>query len=149
MSDKIMRSFEEARNNPFHFKHVKLCHNLAELARIPEPKVVLASVPDLQCGFSRDLFLAWCGSPKNSIILTNRTSPGTLARWLIDNPENKTVTMDIRRRVKLEGAELDDYLRKRKTKNKRNCESRMNRRESLRMSRVTRAKQRWTRTLRR
>ena len=39
MSDKIMRSFEEARNNPFHFKHVKLCHNLAELARIPEPKV--------------------------------------------------------------------------------------------------------------
>lgn len=116
MSDKIMRSFEEARNNPFHFKHVKLCHNLAELARIPEPKVVLASVPDLQCGFSRDLFLAWCGSPKNSIILTNRTSPGTLARWLIDNPENKTVTMDIRRRVKLEGAELDDYLRKRKDK---------------------------------
>lgn len=58
-------------------------------------QVVLASVPDLQCGFSRDLFLAWCGSPKNSIILTNRTSPGTLARWLIDNPENKTVTMDV------------------------------------------------------
>lgn len=55
----------------------------------------MASVPDLQCGFSRDLFLAWCGSPKNSIILTNRTSPGTLARWLIDNPENKTVTMDV------------------------------------------------------
>lgn len=62
-------------------------------------QVVLASVPDLQCGFSRDLFLAWCGSPKNSIILTNRTSPGTLARWLIDNPENKTVTMDVRKHL--------------------------------------------------
>lgn len=112
MSDKIMRAFEENRNNPFHFKHVKLCHNLAELAKVPEPKVVLGSVPDLQCGFSRDLFLAWCGSSKNSIILTNRTSPGTLARWLIDNPDNKTVTMEIRRRVKLEGAELEEYLRK-------------------------------------
>ena len=56
---------------------------------------MLASVPDLQCGFSRDLFLAWCGSAKNSIILTNRTSPGTLARYLIENPQNKTVTMEV------------------------------------------------------
>ena len=39
MSDKIMRAFEDNRNNPFQFKHVKLCHNLAELARVPEPKV--------------------------------------------------------------------------------------------------------------
>ena len=39
MSDKIMRAFEDNRNNPFQFKHVKLCHNLGELARVPEPKV--------------------------------------------------------------------------------------------------------------
>lgn len=116
MSDKILRSFEENRNNPYNLKHVRLCHNLAELAKIPEPKVVLASVPDLQCGFSRDLFLAWCGSAKNSIILTNRTSPGTLARYLIENPQNKTVTMEIRRRVKLEGPELDDFLKKKQEK---------------------------------
>ncbi|XP_041353692.1 cleavage and polyadenylation specificity factor subunit 2-like [Gigantopelta aegis] len=116
MSDKIMRSFEENRNNPFQFKHVKLCHNLAELSRVPEPKVVLASTPDLQCGFSRDLFIAWCGIAKNSVILTNRTSPGTLARWLIDNPQNKTVTMEVRRRVKLEGAELEDFMTKKHQK---------------------------------
>ncbi|KAL5009373.1 hypothetical protein ScPMuIL_014954 [Solemya velum] len=94
MSDKIMRAFEENRNNPYHFKHVKSCHNLAELSRVPEPKVVLSSVPDLQCGFSRDLFVSWCGNPKNSIILTTRTSPGTLTRWLIDNPDKKKVTME-------------------------------------------------------
>lgn len=121
MSDKILRSFEENRNNPYNLKHVKLCHNLAELAKIPEPKVVLASVPDLQCGFSRDLFLAWCGSAKNSIILTNRTSPGTLARYLIENPQNKTVTMEIRRRVKLEGTELDDFLKKKQEKENENA----------------------------
>ena len=41
MSDKIMRAFEDNRSNPFHFKHLKLCHNLSELAKIPEPKVSL------------------------------------------------------------------------------------------------------------
>ena len=56
---------------------------------------MLCSEPDLQCGFSRDLFVAWCGNPKNSIILTVRSTPGTLARWLIDHPENKTVTMEV------------------------------------------------------
>ncbi|KAK7103107.1 cleavage and polyadenylation specificity factor subunit 2-like [Littorina saxatilis] len=112
MSDKIMRSFEDNRNNPFQFKHVKLCHNLAELARVPEPKVVLASTPDLQSGYSRDLFVAWCGSSKNSIVLTAKTSPRTLARWLIDNHEARTVTLEIRRRVKLDGAELEEYQRK-------------------------------------
>ncbi|CAL1527611.1 unnamed protein product, partial [Lymnaea stagnalis] len=78
--------------------------------------VVLASTPDLQCGFSRDLFVAWCGNAKNSIILTNRTSPGTLARWLIDNPQDHVVRLEIKRRVKLEGAELDEYIKRKQEK---------------------------------
>ncbi|BFZ11972.1 hypothetical protein BsWGS_15011 [Bradybaena similaris] len=116
MSDKVMRAFEDNRNNPFQLKHVRLCHNLAELARVPEPKVVLASTPDLQCGYSRDLFVAWCGNTKNSIILTNRTSPGTLARWLIDNPQDHVVRLEIKRRVKLEGPELEEYVKKKQEK---------------------------------
>ncbi|GAB6020668.1 cleavage and polyadenylation specificity factor subunit 2 [Chamberlinius hualienensis] len=112
MSDKIMRSFEGARNNPFHFKHLQLCHRLSDLASVPEPKVVLASVPDMECGFSRDLFIQWCGQPRNSIILTSRTAPGTLTRTLIDNPNMKTVNLEIRQRVRLEGAELDEYLKR-------------------------------------
>ena len=39
MSDKIMRSFEDQRNNPFQFKYVQLCHSLGELNKIPDPKV--------------------------------------------------------------------------------------------------------------
>ncbi|XP_053394070.1 cleavage and polyadenylation specificity factor subunit 2-like [Mercenaria mercenaria] len=116
MSDKIMRAFEDHRSNPYHFKHMKLCHNLSELGKIPEPKVVLCSEPDLQSGFSRDLFVAWCGNPKNSIILTNRTSPKTLARWLIDNTDKETVTMEVRRRIRLEGVELEEYLKKKQEK---------------------------------
>lgn len=72
MSDKLMRSFEGARNNPFQFKHLQLCHSMAELAKVPNPKVVLASSPDMESGFSRELFLQWCANPVNSIILTTR-----------------------------------------------------------------------------
>ncbi len=39
MSEKVMRSFEDKRNNPFQFKHLKLCHSLKELAKVPAPKV--------------------------------------------------------------------------------------------------------------
>ena len=116
MSDKIMRAFEDRRNNPFQFKHLQLCHSLAELAKVPDPKVVLASVPDMQCGFSRDLFLSWCGNPNNSIILTSRSSQGTLARNLIENTNQKSINLEIRRRVRLDGAELEEYMRKQKEK---------------------------------
>jgi len=35
-------------------------------------QVVLASTPDMECGFSRELFLQWSSNPHNSIIITNR-----------------------------------------------------------------------------
>uniref|UniRef100_A0A9L0SUN8 Cleavage and polyadenylation specificity factor subunit 2 n=1 Tax=Equus caballus TaxID=9796 RepID=A0A9L0SUN8_HORSE len=93
MSDKLMRCFEDKRNNPFQFRHLSLCHGLSDLARVPSPKVVLASQPDLECGFSRDLFIQWCQDPKNSIILTYRTTPGTLAH--IDSSDESDVEEDI------------------------------------------------------
>jgi len=34
-----MKSFEGARNNPFFFKHVQLCHNMNDLNKVSEPKV--------------------------------------------------------------------------------------------------------------
>lgn len=112
MSDKIMRMFEETRNNPFTFKHITCCHTLSDLLNVPEPKAVLVSVPDLECGFSRDLFVQWTSNPKNSIILTTRSSPGSLARHLIDNPKTSSVEMMVRRRVYLEGEELERFRRK-------------------------------------
>ncbi|ESO87748.1 hypothetical protein LOTGIDRAFT_234977 [Lottia gigantea] len=88
--------------------------------------VVLASTPDLQSGFSRDLFIAWCGNPKNSIVLTTRTSPGTLARELIDNPQLRCITIDVQRRVELEGIELEDFLRKKQEKDASEAKSKAN-----------------------
>ncbi|KAF2897395.1 hypothetical protein ILUMI_08780 [Ignelater luminosus] len=111
MSDKLMRSFEGARNNPFQFKHLQLCHSMQELAKVPSPKVVLASSPDMESGFSRELFLQWCSNANNSIIITTRTSPGTLSRDLVDNGGNRTIDLLVKRRVKLEGTELEEYER--------------------------------------
>lgn len=39
MSDKLIKSFESAKNNPFFFKHVKLCHNMNDFNKVSEPKV--------------------------------------------------------------------------------------------------------------
>lgn len=133
MNDKIVQSFESGRNNPFDFRHIKLCRTLSELNKITTPskhKIVLASTPDLQYGFSRSLFLEWCENPKNSIIFTHRTPADTLANMLIENPK-KNITLEVslfnfyilntlnyylinkqvKKRVKLEGAELDEYYR--------------------------------------
>ena len=39
MSEKLMRTFEDSRTNPFQFQHINLCHNLEELAKVSNPKV--------------------------------------------------------------------------------------------------------------
>lgn len=111
MSDKLMRSFEGARNNPFQFKNLHICHTLAEVVKIPSPKVVLASTPDLETGFSRDLFMLWCQDIRNCVILTSRTNPGTLGRSLIDDPTPRIIELEVKKRAKLEGRELDDFYR--------------------------------------
>lgn len=67
-----MRSFEGARSNPFQLRHLQVCHSASEVLRIPGPKVVLASCPDLNSGFARELFISWASQAQNSIVLTTR-----------------------------------------------------------------------------
>lgn len=77
-------------------RHCSLCHSLADLAKISEPKVVLASVADLTCGFSRELFIKWAEEPRNTVVFTCRPSPGTLARTLIENLQLKAVDIEVK-----------------------------------------------------
>ena len=76
-------------------------------------------MPDMECGFARDLFLTWCTNPKNSIILTSRSSPGTLGMDLINNGGDRVMNLEVKRRIKLTGSELDEYRRVEKEKNKK------------------------------
>merc|ERR1719239_1735765 len=125
MSEKLMNMFREKRSNPFQFRHLKLCHSMAEVNKVPAPKVVLASMPDMECGFARELFLQWCTNPKNSVILTSRSSPGTLARQLIahQGDRDRVIPLEVRRRIKLTGAELEERRQKEKEKEKKNVSS--------------------------
>ncbi|CAG0890838.1 unnamed protein product [Cyprideis torosa] len=117
MSERLMRAFEGVRMNPFTLKHVAVCHTLEELEAVPSPKVVLASGPDVEYGFSRELFQRWCGNEKDTIILTQRTSKGTLARSLIDGTEGPpNLRLMIRDRIRLEGGELEQYLEEKERK---------------------------------
>ena len=88
---------------------------MAKVNNVPTPKVVLASMPDMDCGFASDLFLQWFSIPKNSVILTSRSSPGTLGRDLITNGGDRTIPIEVRRRIKLSGQELEQYREKEKS----------------------------------
>merc|ERR1711970_1273133 len=98
---------------PYDFKHAKLCQTLSEVSAIPEPKVILATPCDMESGFSRDLFVHLSNHPKNTVILTSRTAPGSLARKLIDAPTMSSITLEMKKRVNLQGAELDEFERQR------------------------------------
>ena len=115
MSENLMKQMGDKKANPFQFKYLKLCTSMAEVNKVPSPKVVLASMPDMECGFARDLFLQWCSNPKNTLILTSRAAPGTLARDLQDNGGDRTIPIEIKRRIKLVGQELEQYKAKEKS----------------------------------
>lgn len=112
MSDKVIQPFMQKRENPFEFKHVKLCQSVSEVNRIPDPKVILATPVDMDSGFSRELFVFMANHPKNAIILTNRSTPNSLARKLIEQKDMTSITLEMKKRIHLQGAELDDYEKK-------------------------------------
>ncbi|KAK6043121.1 hypothetical protein COOONC_19373 [Cooperia oncophora] len=127
MSDKVLKSFEMGHTNPFLLRNVKLCHSQIDLARVRSPKVVLCSGIDMECGYSRELFprLVYLNS-RNSFIITGRSSERTLCSKLIYMAEclatnartNRIVALEVKKRVRLEGAELEAYKKKKMQKDK-------------------------------
>ena len=57
----------------------------------------------MESGFARDLFALWCPDARNSIVLTSRAGANTLGRKLLDNPNLKSITLEVKQRVKLDG----------------------------------------------
>lgn len=114
MSDNIRREFESSRN-PFKFKYLQLKQKLADLERLPQPITVLATQPDLESGFARDLFTLWSTDPKNCIIFTQRPSPGTLGYQVLRN-NSPYLDVEIWQRIELQGEELEEYKRQEEEK---------------------------------
>jgi cleavage and polyadenylation specificity factor subunit 3 len=83
MNDDIRAAFAVA--NPFQFKYITHLKSAAQFDDIG-PCVVMATPSMLQSGVSRDLFEAWCGDPKNCVIIADFAVQGTLARDILTNP---------------------------------------------------------------
>ncbi|KAF8844707.1 Metallo-hydrolase/oxidoreductase [Paxillus ammoniavirescens] len=88
-----IRSRFAKRDNPFVFKHIS---NLPQprgwerkIAEGP-PCVVLASPGFLQTGPSRELLELWAPDPRNGLIITGYSIEGTLARDIMNEPEEIT-----------------------------------------------------------
>ncbi|KAH8119337.1 Metallo-hydrolase/oxidoreductase [Phellopilus nigrolimitatus] len=89
MNSNIRSRFAK-RDNPFVFKHIS---NLPQARgwekRISEgpPCVVLATPGMLQMGPSRELLELWAPDPRNGLIITGYSVEGTLARDIVNEPE--------------------------------------------------------------
>ncbi|KAE9591904.1 hypothetical protein Lal_00039064 [Lupinus albus] len=85
MNDRI----QNAKSNPFSFKHIKALDNIEHIA--PGPCVVMASPGGLQSGLSRQLFDMWCSDKKNACIIPGYMVEGTLAKTIINEPKEVTL----------------------------------------------------------
>jgi Beta-Casp domain len=66
-------------------RFLKLCHSREDVAHLPQgPKVVLCTLPDLEAGIARQIFVEWAPDPRNLIIF-----PGRPQVRLIDRPCSK------------------------------------------------------------
>ncbi|KAL9644910.1 hypothetical protein ABK040_005390 [Willaertia magna] len=87
------------------------------------PIVVLASSYTLDVGYARELFCKWCDNPKNLVLFTERSTPNSLTRKLINKLRVKQSTrideemkLVMSKRVALKGEELERYEREQQLK---------------------------------
>lgn len=99
MGDDLTRKFSQSRENPYEFKYLRLCHKIEDLENYPGPKVVIASNYSLETGFARELFVRWMtGSEQqsnNTLILTDKSGPGSLARRIYEDWESQASSMEM------------------------------------------------------
>ncbi|KAJ6539529.1 beta-lactamase-like protein [Mycena capillaripes] len=117
------------------FKHLEFFPNpqaLIQRYSSTDPKLILAVPASLSHGPSRNLFVNFAAIPNNVVLLTSRSEEGTLGRVLFDKwndsqrAETKwdtekigsnvmmdgEVTLVMKSKVPLQGAELDAHLQK-------------------------------------
>ena len=72
--------------------------------------MVLATSPNLECGFAKDIFIRWAPGPRNSIIFTSTTPETSFAHRVLtlakDPSAEKHISCTVTQKVFLEGVEL-------------------------------------------
>ena len=83
MNDRI----NSQTSNPFSFKHISNLKNIDQFDDIAA-SVVMASPGMMQSGLSRGLFESWCSDRKNGVIIAGYCVEGTLARQILNEPND-------------------------------------------------------------
>jgi Cft2 family RNA processing exonuclease len=109
LSDDIARRFESSRQNAFDLQSVRIIHSMAELQSLKQPYVVMASMETLNCGPAKELFLAWASDPRNLILFTQTPPATSFGHQVLHAEPPCTMSLELSRRVALEGQELIDY----------------------------------------
>ncbi|KAG9045211.1 endoribonuclease ysh1 [Tulasnella sp. UAMH 9824] len=92
MNANIRTRFEK-RDNPFVFKHISsLPHTRNWEKKVADgpPCVVLATPGFLHTGSSRELLELWAPDPRNGLIITGYSVEGTMARDIMNEPDEIT-----------------------------------------------------------
>ncbi|EFZ02104.2 metallo-beta-lactamase superfamily protein [Metarhizium robertsii ARSEF 23] len=110
MNDNIKRLFRErmaeaeasgdgaGQGGPWDFKYIRSLKNLDRFDDVGGC-VMLASPGMLQSGVSRELFERWAPSEKNGVIITGYSVEGTMARQIMQEPDQIPAVMSQSERV--------------------------------------------------
>eukprot|EP01041_Mallomonas_annulata_P005678 gene5678-11459_t len=111
MSTDLSTDFYAGRSNPFILPKLKVASSIREIDALPAgPRVILATDASLNFGPAKDLLLRWGGDPRNCVIFTDSSDPGTLAADIRGQTPPVIATVTRMERVELVGEELSDFL---------------------------------------
>ncbi|XP_063901381.1 cleavage and polyadenylation specificity factor subunit 2-like [Zophobas morio] len=116
MNDDLVKNFESSRRNPLDFRadrNIRVAVSPEDLRKLRGPLVVLATQDSLNTGFAKEIFVEWAESEANAIIFTSRPFAHTLAYELLVQ-EKRSLTLLMKRKVSLEGAELESFISERR-----------------------------------
>lgn len=127
MTDKCRKMFDTHKINPFALAHLRLIttrEDVDALVRGGRPFCLLASNATLETGLAQDALCAMSGDPRNLLLFTQRAPAWSVAGQFFDHSAPNAVRRNMpreiqlmkRRRVKLEGEELDKFQEERKIK---------------------------------
>lgn len=110
MNDSLSSGFYNGRPNPYTLLSLKRVATVRELDSLPPgPRVVLATDSSLMYGPAKELLLRWGGDPKNCVIFTDSSEPGSLADELRNQEPPVIATVSRIDKVELEGKELEVF----------------------------------------
>ncbi|KAI8893571.1 beta-lactamase-like protein [Globomyces pollinis-pini] len=129
MGDGVAQAFA-AKDLPFEFKYLKCLKSMDEVNELMGSKIVLASFPALDFGFSQDLLLEWASGAGNCLIFPEKPPVPSLGNQIyqqwkkLSDGSNPTVQLQLdiplklHKRVPLEGEELNAFLEEESLKQK-------------------------------